>query len=82
MTNKKATHAAAEASTENKALAPTSDSAQVTQTPSATAVSETAPVVSTPAASAPRDPDTGRGGLYTMKDGVRQLVERTQASQA
>ena len=56
--------------------------AQDAQASATAAAADATPVVPTAQATAPRDEHTGKGGLYTVKDGVRQLVERTEPEQA
>ena len=76
---KKATHAD---TTETQAQTAPAQVAQDAQTSAPTAAASATPVVPAAQAPAPRDEHTGKGGLYTVKDGVRRLVERTEPEQA
>ena len=73
-------------STRNAKTLPPQQAAQPTQAPPAAAPGDMAPaVVHTPAPtapSAPADAPTGHGGLYTVKDGRRVLVQATQTPAA
>ena len=70
MTTKKATHA-------DTQEAPTPGGTQDAKTSAAVATTEQPAVVSATQAPAPRDEHTGKGGLYTVKNGQRVLEQRT-----
>lgn len=66
-------------STRNVKTLPPQQATQPTEAPPVAAPSDMAPaVVSAPAGAAPANDYSGQGGLYTMKDGRRVLIQKTQ----
>ena len=74
--NKKATHAA------NQETQTQATHAQDAQASATTAAADATPVVSAATATPSRDEHTGKGGLYSRKNGVRQLKQRTEPEKA
>lgn len=67
-------------STRNAKTIPPEQVADQTAAPAATTTRDMAPVVvRAQAIAAPADSNRGQGGIYTVKDGKRVLVEATQS---